>query len=233
MESNTSQFDSRNLGEKVYEYLENLVIDGTLTCGQQLNIKQIAGDLNISIMPVRDAIKRLEAEGVVIVKRRSSCLLRVPTRESILAALDMRELLELYCMKKAAKTVQASSLSAMRQIVAEMKDVIGIEEEFTRVQAYIRLDRMFHAEICNVAGNEFATKFFRELSLHLNMTFIYGLGVPPRIRQTLSEHQKMLHCLEKGSAAGVSILDHHLRQSRENVINGATFQNISRMTNSQ
>jgi len=72
--------EKRSLAEQVYIYLCNSISNGKLKYGDTINTKRLAEELQISMMPVREALKRLEMEGVVEIRPRSMCLLRTPTK---------------------------------------------------------------------------------------------------------------------------------------------------------
>lgn len=65
MEAPTGIIETRSLSEQVYQYLCLRIIEGSISYGEILNIKQIASTLSVSPMPVREAVKRLEHEGIV------------------------------------------------------------------------------------------------------------------------------------------------------------------------
>ncbi len=117
-----SQSGSRSsLGERVYRHLCNQIIEGNIRYGEILNIKLIARELDVSPTPAREAIKRLEMEGLVSIKPQSTCLVRIPTRKSILSALDMRELLEIHCIETVHAGIEPGKLKALQDCIRVMK----------------------------------------------------------------------------------------------------------------
>ena len=69
----TKRIDTSSLVDRVYECLLDQIVTGTIKYGDSISIKRIAAELNVSTMPVREAVKRLEFEQVVSIKPRSSC----------------------------------------------------------------------------------------------------------------------------------------------------------------
>ncbi len=226
MERRVGIIDTRSLSEQVYEYLCTRIIEGDITYGESLNIKQIAQALHVSSMPVREAIKRLENEGLVAIKPRSTCMVKEPTRDSILNAIEMREVLEIYCVEKIASGVEARSIEKLKGIIDRMSAVIGDKPSEQELRKYIILDRQFHAEICGLAGNEFVDKSYREVGLHLNMQFIYDIAVPPDTARTYRDHMKLLDALSKKSPKAVEYMKQHLAQSRRNILGGKLFNSL-------
>jgi DNA-binding GntR family transcriptional regulator len=218
--------ETRSLAEQVYQSLCNRIIEGSINYGECLNIKLIAREMNVSPMPVREAIKRLEMEGLVIVKPRSTCLVRIPTRKSILSALDMRELLEIHCAEAIYPTVDAGRLKTLRGITQTMRESVEKANQPQVMKEYIKLDRQFHTELCSIAENDFIDKAYRETNLHLNMSFIYNVSIPPDVAGTYQAHVELVEALARNSKLAVSIIKKHLRRSRQNVLSGALFSSL-------
>jgi DNA-binding GntR family transcriptional regulator len=209
------------LAELAYRHLCNHIIEGSIGYGESLNIREIAAHLDMSSMPVREALKRLEMEGVVTIKPRSVCRVRIPTRQSILNALEMRELLEIHCVETVYPIVDAARLRRLRRLVAAMKGIVGEPPRPAEIRRYIAVDREFHTELCALAQNHSIDKSYRETSLHLNMRHIYNLSVPPDIRRTYREHAELVDALSRHSRQAVSIIKGHLVRSRRNVLQGS------------
>ena len=84
------RIDTSSLVDRVYQHLLNQIITGMVKYGDSINLKKVAAELSVSTMPVREAVKRLEFEGVVSIKPRSSCRVRIPSRRMILEVYELR-----------------------------------------------------------------------------------------------------------------------------------------------
>ena len=215
-----------SLSDRVYEYLCNQIIEGNITYGERLNIKKTSEQLNVSVTPVRDALKKLEMENIVQIKPRSNCIVTVPTKKSILDAVAMRELLELHAVELIYQTIAQKELSPMGAIVSDMETITKGERTRDQIRQYIHLDQLFHTELCNLAGNEYLKKFYREVNLHLNMTFIYRIGTPPDIRESFRDHKHLVEKLAENSPESLVLLEEHLVRSRGHIIQGKLFQSL-------
>jgi DNA-binding GntR family transcriptional regulator len=177
-------------------------------------------------MPVRDALKKLEMERVVQIKPRSNCIVTVPTKKSILDAFAMRILLEIHALHMIPDGVEAEALAVLEKIVADMEALIQSDASEERMRRYIHLDFLFHTRLCALAGNEYLKKFFYEVNLHLNMTFIYRIAAPPDIRLTFRDHKQILELLEGNAAEAAALLEKHLERSRRNMMAGEVFRSL-------
>lgn len=221
--------ENLSLGDQVYEYLSEQIIRGNIQYGDRLNIKTIAAELNVSPMPIRDALKRLEMENIVIIKPRSTCYIRVPTKRITLEAVETRRMLEVFALREVYPRVTAAELSNLKSILDEMGKLVDRtvgRRSRAVIEEYIDEDRRFHTEICALARNEYINRFYRETSMHLNMSFRYGVGVCHGIEATYRDHQEICRNLSENSEKAVNVLEAHLLQSRQNILNEPTFQMI-------
>lgn len=208
-----------SLSQRAYNRLVDQIIRGRIRYGDKLSIKAIARQFGVSPMPVRDAIKRLEAENIVAVRPRSNCTVRMPTEETILQAVESRQMLELFAVQKVYRTVCEPDLRRLKRIIDLMAEVVATTRQHNGIiPGYIELDHQFHAEICRLAGNEYVERFYRETSLHLSMSFRYGLSMCHGMRATFEEHKAIYRHLASNSQRAVTALRGHLEQSRKNIL---------------
>ena len=213
--------ETRSLGEQVYNHLCDMIIDGNIDYGQTLNIKQLAEELHVSPMPVREALKRLEVEGLVVIKPRSMCILREPTPRSVMNAIAMREILEIYCVQTVFRSVDPVKLQILREKTEAMRSMLSTAP--FNLKGYIKNDGQFHTELCALAANDFIDKSYREVSLHLNMNHLYNMTIMPDTAQTFRDHTQLVEALVAHSDQSVDIIKRHLEQSRKNVLSGKMF----------
>jgi len=210
--------ERRSLAEQVYYFLCNAISSGRFKHGETLSTKKLAEELQVSMMPIREALKRLEMDGVLEIRPRSMCVLRIPTKKTILSAIAVRELLEVYCVKSFYGTIEASRLEELRRILNAMRAVLA--EVPPDLKRYIRLDGQFHKALCDLADNEFISKSYKELNIHLNMNYMYDIGIKPNVSQTFIDHVELVDALAEHSPSAVDIIEKHLKISRKNIMSG-------------
>lgn len=217
----TMAIEKRSLAEQVYLYLCNSISEGRFKYGQTISTKKLAEELQVSMMPIREALKRLEMDGILEIRPRSMCMLRTPTKKTILSAIAVRELLEVYCVKSAFPSVDEARLEELRRLVDAMRSLLS--EEPIDLKKYIKYDWQFHKTLCDLADNEFISKSYKELNIHLNMNYMYDIGIKPNVSQTFMDHVDLVEALAKHSLSAVNIIEKHLRISRKNILNGEFF----------
>ncbi|MFW6338793.1 MAG: GntR family transcriptional regulator [Alkalispirochaetaceae bacterium] len=225
-----SSTEGSSLSEQVYDYLADQIITGKISFGDRLNIKQIAAQLNVSTIPIRDAIKRLEQEKVVVVMPRSHCYVRIPTKKATLDAIDSRRMIELFVVNTVVETIAPSDLEPLDAVVEAMRPLAEeshIEEHLPSVSEYIDLDRIFHTSLVALSRNEYIMEFYKQVNMHLSMSFSYGIGVCHGIASTFAEHEAILDHLHHNRPEAAEVLENHLLKSRENILREARFQSLS------
>ena len=216
--------EKRSLAEQVYHYLCDSIIGGRFNYGDTLSTKQLAGELSVSMMPIREALKRLEVDGLVEIKPRSMCVLKTPTKKTILSAIAVRELLEVYSVKSVHKTIDTACLDPLRVLTESM--AAALAEEPANLRKYIKFDWQYHSALCALCDNEFVIRSYKELNLHLNMSGMYDIGIKPNYAQTFQDHIDLVEALEHHSPMAVEIIEKHLKISKKNILSGSFFEGL-------
>ena len=218
--------DTRNLSDRVYDYLTDKILEGSIAYGEKMNPKLIAEKLNVSITPVRDAIKRLEVEGIITVHPRSNSTVKMPTRSSMLDAFEMREMFEKYALEKIYTSVTPEDLDNMKLYIKQMDTCLPINNVESRMAAYVKYDQLFHQELCILAGNVNLLKMYRTNMLQLNIAMTFRAGIDPDMEQVNRDHRMIFEHLLKNSPKAGEVLMRHLNQCRLNMIEGQLFKSF-------
>ncbi len=215
---------TKPISDQVYAHLCNQLEMGEINYGDRLNIKALAAEFEVSPMPIRDAIKRLEQEKIVVVSPRSQCYVRVPRKQEILDAIDARRMIERFAVESVYAHVRLDQLSELDSIVQSMREVNDCDDnDKPCLNQYVELDRRFHYQLCALTHNEYVTGFHRSVNRHLSMRFSYGMGACHGVATTLAEHESILENLRAHSPDAISVLDAHLQRSRRNIVREPNF----------
>jgi len=136
-----------NLTELAYRSIKKLVLDGSLDEASRLTEESLSDQLGISKSPVREALNRLEVEGLISIKNRHGAFLRTFSPKEIRDLYDLRILLELHAIDNAKITPT---------VLNELKTSIGRTKEFIREGnrlGYIEEDLRFHSAIMTATDN--------------------------------------------------------------------------------
>lgn len=99
-----------------YEYIRERMLDGTYKGGMKLTEERLAEEIGVSRTPIREAIRRLEQEGLIKNKK-----IYKPTEEDLINLYEMRILIESYAARKAAKNMSSETISELKQIIKQSR----------------------------------------------------------------------------------------------------------------
>lgn len=144
-----------SLASKAYEQIRNEILQGTLAVGDILSRRKLTDRLNMSFLPITEALQRLEAEGLVESRPRIGTRVRIPTRQSILDSYIIREALEsqaarLCCEQMTA--VEKEQLLRSAQHLDNLYKASATEVEDSRFLFSVHMYHMqFHMRVAELA----------------------------------------------------------------------------------
>jgi GntR family transcriptional regulator, rspAB operon transcriptional repressor len=112
--SRAAKVSEASLANKAYEQIRNGILQGTLAMGDILSRRRLAEKLNMSFLPITEALQRLETEGLVESRPRIGTRVRIPTKQDILDSYVIREALE----------TQAARLSCEKMTAPERRELM-------------------------------------------------------------------------------------------------------------
>lgn len=205
MGSSTSQSKKMTRADDVYRELRGAIMEGRLLPGDPLNEATLGKEFSVSRTPIREAIRKLETDGLVeTVPFRGARVGRV-SRQDMLDAFDIREWVEPPVFDRAAAEITDEQLGDLRILVYSMPAQPRLRTEATEA---IEADLKFHQYVFNVVGNQFATALLEDV-LAVTKRAIH-LSPPARFGQAREEHVAILNALaaRDGSRAGTLIQEH-------------------------
>ncbi|MBX5442099.1 MAG: GntR family transcriptional regulator [Solirubrobacteraceae bacterium] len=185
---------SQSKQEQVYEVLRRRILDGTYPPGYRLVIDTIGRELGVSPMPVREAIRRLEAEHWVIYQRHAGAQVAPRDQESWAEAIESLALLEGFVTARAAPHMTADDFARMREIDREMYadveelDILGLTEH----------NEAFHRIIWERCPNRLLRRQVEEAQQRLNAMRSTIYFPMTRGRPSIDEHEELIVMLEEG-----------------------------------
>ena len=182
----------KSLTELVTETLHELIISGELELGEHLSEARIASDLNVSRTPVREAINRLEMEGLLTVE---------PQRGTFVFSLEPSELAQLcdarVCLETAALT-QAIQNNAekLRAALSDCCAAMTEAREAGNDMAYLALDTDFHQHLMDCSGNRFLNDAYKAIAPKMAALRNRLGGHPEHMDKSYREHLQILDAVE-------------------------------------
>ena len=166
-------FDLQNhrpLREIVYEELKREILVGEIAPGTRMMEIELADEMGVSRTPVREAIRKLEKEGLVTIEPRKGAYASDVSIKDMVDVLEVREDLEAMAAAMAAQKVNKDEKQALIEATMEYKEAVESE----RTEDIIRCDEKFHQLIVNYSGNKTLIQLFSQVQeLALRFRYLY------------------------------------------------------------
>ena len=166
-------FDLQNhrpLREIVYEELKREILVGEIAPGTRMMEIELADEMGVSRTPVREAIRKLEKEGLVTIEPRKGAYASDVSIKDMVDVLEVREDLEAMAAAMAAQKVNKDEKQALIEATMEYKEAVESE----RTEDIIRCDEKFHQLIVNYSGNKTLVQLFSQVQeLALRFRYLY------------------------------------------------------------
>ncbi|WP_416970332.1 GntR family transcriptional regulator [Streptomyces sp. 4F14] len=193
--------------DRVYAHVKQGVLDRRFEGGTLLTEGELADAVGVSRTPVREALLRLEVEGLIRLYPKKGALVLPVSAQEIADVVETRLLIEEHAVRKAVPA-RAGLVERLAELLERQKEEAGRGD----LAAAAVTDRCFHAEIVRSGGNEILTRLYDQLrDRQLRMGVAIMHSHPDRIAKSLVEHEQILDALRSGDAeAAVSIVRRHV-----------------------
>lgn len=138
--------------DRAYAALRDRIFSGELRAGDRLKERDVCADLKISRTPVREALRRLQADGLVDIEPRRGGIVAGISASEIDEVYSLGILLESFAARLAAQRASAADLDRLRGIIGTMDETLAGETARTR-HRYLELDSELHRLIVTMAAN--------------------------------------------------------------------------------
>lgn len=161
------------LSDETYEMIRDLIIDHHIPAGAKVNIDALSNQLNVSPTPVREALARLESDGLIV-----KVALKGYTTTNLLTFKELNDLFQLRLLIEPWSAEQASSqLNQLGKtaLTSEMKSArLALKlRDIDQVHALTEHDARFHGLIMELAGNKSVIESFEHTHCHVHLFRLY------------------------------------------------------------
>lgn len=213
----TSDFESSDpsatspvASERVTAAIRAAILGGRFAPGSRIRQEELADEFGTSRLPVREALKRLESEGLIIL---------VPNSGAWVAKLDLAECIEVYKMRERLEPLALGegTRALSGEALARMEELAALMEETADIEDFIRLDREFHlisygpADMPRLKG---MIERFWNSTQHYRRAFATVMGVAG-LHLVHYEHRLLIEALKRRDPEEAErILYGHIRRTR-------------------
>lgn len=187
---------ARNKQEAVYAAFRERILDGSYSPGYRLVIDQLAREFGVSALPVREAIRRLEAEGYVVYQPGSGARVAPADASSFMEGMTVLAILEAYATAAAAPALDADVLTRLRELNDEMRECMDTLDALR----FSSLNREFHAVIVARCPVSYLMDLVNEATRRLDgIRRTVFTHIPFRARESIEEHDSLIAMFEDGA----------------------------------
>lgn len=206
LELRSEEPDEAGQADRAYATLLRAIATCELVPGALLNERKEAAGLGMSRTPFREALHRLESDGLVTARRNRKVRVSLLDREIIEGHLVVREALEAELLRRIITERRPVDFSRLKTLVADMRAAIRDAD----VHAYLGADEEFHLTICRAAKNAPALEALQRAWIHVNRVRYLEPGDARNLRGSLAEHQRLLAALRRRDerAAQITVAEH-------------------------
>jgi len=185
-----------SVGGQVLEYIRDAILSGRLAAGTRIDQHAIADELGVSIIPVRESLRQLEAEGLI--EKR-------PYRGAFVSTLSLTELMDIYVTREALEELAAriavqrmtpEALANLDSLLAEMENATALGDR----SALFDLNGAFHFTLYTASQNTILCQLIESLWERSTVYRRRFTFMPERAAQALAEHREILDACHRGDA---------------------------------
>ncbi len=199
----------RTVKEALVETLRDEIIRGDFVPGQYLRLEEIAARFDVSTMPVREALRDLEAEGLVTIFPHRGAIVTQLSADELQDIYDIRATLEEMATRLAVPLVTKATLTELTSLVEQ------IENHLSDVATLVKLNHQFHLTLYAASGRRHLCELNRILryrTQHYLHVFIVEVELG-HLPQTQGEHRAILEACKRGDAEQAAAIMHdHVAQ---------------------
>lgn len=204
-----------SVADQVYHRLYELIVTGQRKPGHRLRIQELAKTLGVSDTPVREALMRLQHNGLVEIFPRAESRVRVFTKRDIEEIYELREALECFAVKHAVKRMPAEELHRLLRLLADAKGALKHGDVAPSVAADVAL----HAQIILAADNTRISSLTASIRDQIHMFRRLGARNPDAPPKFLQIHQDIVErLLHRDAADAVRLMEEHMRLTKEQAL---------------
>jgi DNA-binding GntR family transcriptional regulator len=198
---------------QAYTQLRRKIFQKEYRMGARLAEIELAKQIGLSRTPIREALRRLAAEGLVVILPNQGVWVASPTLEGMQQTYEVREKLEGMAIAKAALNIRPLFVAQLEEKIEEEQEIITHRD----LDRYIDVNTDFHVLIAKAGGNKVLVDFVRKI---LDMTAVYAVFFEPFFNfNSLDEHRAILDALRrKDVAASLEAMQRHINRRFDHVL---------------
>jgi DNA-binding GntR family transcriptional regulator len=202
--SKNARISTTALYQEVAARLRERIYSQDLKAGDAIDEQALAEEYGISRTPMREALKVLHAEGLVVLEPRRGCFVTELKEQDINELFPLMALLEGRCAFEAVKKAKPADIKRIEDLHKKLEK----HAASNNVDAYFELNCQFHELVQKLAGNNWLERTTNDLRKFLKLMRGRQLQLSGRLEASLAEHRMLLAAFQNGNAAAAEKIMH-------------------------
>lgn len=182
--------------QRAYDGIRKLIIEEEIRPGELLSENQLAEYLHMSRTPVREAIRRLQAEGLLESRKGVGTFLRPLTQKDVKNIYEVREAMELIACETAIYQIADEEIEEVRNNLKALIERHEAGEEIDRME-FSKLDGQFHDLIIGKSNNGYIKILMDQIYFNVDRYRIISFHVSLDLEESTRQHLDLLECLSE------------------------------------
>ncbi len=189
------QLNLARASDSVFQVLREGILAQTFRPGERLNVHDLAARLGVSLTPVKDAINRLAAEGLIEIKPRSGTFVAAISPNDVAETFEIRAALECLAAERMLARITEEDLERFAKLAADLEKPVTTKKQRTFHEAR---NIEFHALIVELSGNRKLIEMYRNLNAHIQIARIHDTRREwtARMEQERREHREIFAAIK-------------------------------------
>jgi DNA-binding GntR family transcriptional regulator len=214
----------RTAADQAADVLRDRILSGQLAAGTPLRQELLAAELGISRIPLREALKQLEAEGLVTITSHKGATVAELSIAEIDELFQLRLRLESWVLGLAVPKLTAADLAALDDLIAQ-------QQQPDNLARWGDLNWQFHEVMYRSADRPVTLKMLKRIHDNIDRYLRFEISSSNGRARALREHQTLLaHCRAGDTAKAVQLLESHIQQTADSLITKLKSRNVAPAT---
>lgn len=213
MSSEKGLLEYKTKTESLFQLLREKIVVGDIRPGEALGIRKIARKYQVSETPVREALYKLKAEGLIELNAHKKAVVVKPSLVDIIDQLEVRALLQAEAALLSAPYLDEKDIQYLQELNEELYDYV-IHNDYIN---YIKTNIEFHSIIYSKCPNQFLLSLIKDLIVKSERARAIFKSLAPSMKNSFSEHERIMEEIENGNFKELSEVEynHQLRITKE------------------
>jgi DNA-binding GntR family transcriptional regulator len=206
---------SSTMAARIGRAIRRDILNGTISPGDRLRAVELSLRYGSSHIPVREALRQLEADRLVEIDPHKGAILRRVDRKFVVDVHDTREAIERLLVRKCTENAGPAEWAELDRLESTYEDAASAGD----LNGMVTANRQFHRYIADVADNAEAAQILnRGWELVISLTNRYGRG-PDRVAEIIDQHRRLIAAIRSGDVSlAMRVVEEHCESAKEDLL---------------